>query len=105
MLEHPIVVFVDYLDRLEPSEAAEVLRLVKVVVDFPNVAYILAYDPEVLALRTLYFAHRSDESFQYTRYDFRKVQQPFWCRRSSSNELLMQAGFLDKGGDEDGTSW
>ncbi len=50
LLEHPIVVFVDDLDRLEPSEAAEVLRLVKAVADFPNVAYILAYDPEVLAL-------------------------------------------------------
>lgn len=50
MLEHPIVVFVDDLDRLEPSEAAEVLRLVKAVADFPNVAYILAYDPKVLAL-------------------------------------------------------
>lgn len=48
-LDHPIVVFVDDLDRLEPTEAAEVLRLVKAVADFPNVAYVLAYDVEVLA--------------------------------------------------------
>ncbi|AYE85585.1 hypothetical protein B5M07_05275 [Sulfitobacter sp. D7] len=48
-LQHPIIVFIDDLDRLEPAEAAEVLRLVKAVADFPNVAYILAYDPEVLA--------------------------------------------------------
>lgn len=48
-LNHPIIVFVDDLDRLEPKEAAEVLRLVKAVADFPNVAYILAYDPVVLA--------------------------------------------------------
>lgn len=49
LLDRPIVVFVDDLDRLEPSEVAEVLRLVKAVADFPNVAYILAYDLEVIA--------------------------------------------------------
>ncbi|SMP36410.1 KAP family P-loop NTPase fold protein [Shimia sagamensis] len=48
-LKRPIVVFVDDLDRLEPSEVVEVLRLVKAVADFPNVAYILAYDLDVLA--------------------------------------------------------
>ncbi|MYB75754.1 MAG: AAA family ATPase [Chloroflexi bacterium] len=48
-LERPIVVFVDDLDRLDPSEVAEVLRLIKAVADFPNVAYILAYDPEIIA--------------------------------------------------------
>lgn len=48
-LSHPIIVFIDDLDRLEPTEAAEVLRLVKAVADFPNVAYVLAYDADVLA--------------------------------------------------------
>lgn len=48
-LNHPIIVFVDDLDRLEPTEAAEVLRLIKAVADFPNVAYVLAYDVDVLA--------------------------------------------------------
>ena len=48
-LTSPIIVFIDDLDRLDPSEAVEVLRLVRAVADFPNVAYILAYDPEVLA--------------------------------------------------------
>ncbi|WP_299966112.1 P-loop NTPase fold protein [uncultured Roseobacter sp.] len=48
-LRRPIVVFIDDLDRLEPNEAAEVLRLVRAVADFPNVGYILAYDPTVLA--------------------------------------------------------
>ncbi|SLN34250.1 KAP family P-loop domain protein [Roseovarius albus] len=49
LLNRPIVIFVDDLDRLEPSEVAEVLRLVKAVADFPNVAYILAYDLDVIA--------------------------------------------------------
>lgn len=48
-LNHPIIVFVDDIDRLEPTEAAEVLRLIKAVADFPNVAYVLAYDVDVLA--------------------------------------------------------
>ena len=49
LLEGPIVVFVDDLDRLEPREVFEVIRLVRAVADFPNVGYILAYDPEILS--------------------------------------------------------
>lgn len=48
-LEHPIIIFIDDLDRLEPRELVEILRLVRAVADFPNVGYILAYDPENLA--------------------------------------------------------
>ena len=47
--KRPILVFVDDIDRLDPGEVIEVLRLIKSVADFPNVAYILAYDPEVVA--------------------------------------------------------
>ena len=48
-LSRRIVVFVDDLDRLEPREASEVLRLIRAVADFPNVVYVLSFDPEVLA--------------------------------------------------------
>ena len=44
-----VVIFVDDIDRLEPAEAVEILRLVRAVADFPNVGYLLAYDPSVLA--------------------------------------------------------
>lgn len=43
-LPRRIVVVIDDLDRLEPKEAVEVLRLVQAVADFPNVSYILSYD-------------------------------------------------------------
>ena len=43
-LETPIVVFIDDLDRLTPSEFLEVVRVVKAVGDFPYVIYVLAYD-------------------------------------------------------------
>ena len=48
-LDGRVVVFIDDLDRLEPQETVEVLRLVRAVAGFPKVAYLLAYDPSVLA--------------------------------------------------------
>ena len=41
---HPIVVFIDDLDRLTPSEFVEIVRAIKAVGDFPNVVYVLAFD-------------------------------------------------------------
>ena len=49
LLSRRIVVFVDDLDRLEPREASEVLRLIRAVADFPNIIYVLSYDPVVMA--------------------------------------------------------
>jgi len=48
-LSRKIVVFIDDLDRLEPNEASEVVRLVRAVADFPNVVYVLCYSKKVLA--------------------------------------------------------
>lgn len=44
-----IVVAIDDVDRLEPTEVAELLRLVRSVADFPNVSYLLCYDGPTLA--------------------------------------------------------
>jgi KAP family P-loop domain len=60
LLSRRIVVFVDDLDRLEPREASEVLRLIRAVADFPNVIYVLSYEPEVLA-KTLTTAIQVDD--------------------------------------------
>lgn len=48
------VVILDDLDRLEPEQAVEVVRLVRSVADFPRVSYLMSYDREVLtqALKT-----------------------------------------------------
>ncbi len=46
---HRFIVMVDDLDRLEPAEAAEIMRLIRAVGDFPNVVYLLCYDQVVLA--------------------------------------------------------
>lgn len=39
-----IVVFVDDIDRLEKEEILKVTKLVKLIADFPNLVYLLAYD-------------------------------------------------------------
>lgn len=48
-LKHTIIVTIDDVDRLEPREAFEVLRLIRSVADLPNVVYVLCYDSTVLA--------------------------------------------------------
>lgn len=48
-LDVGFVVILDDLDRLEPEQAVEVVRLVRSVADFPRVAYLMCYDRQVLA--------------------------------------------------------
>jgi predicted KAP-like P-loop ATPase len=38
------VVLIDDIDRLEPREVAEIMRLVKLVADLPGVVHVLSYD-------------------------------------------------------------
>lgn len=47
-LDCRIVVAIDDVDRLEPREVAELMRLVRSVADFPNVSYLLCYDARAL---------------------------------------------------------
>jgi hypothetical protein len=48
-LDVRFLVLIDDLDRLEPAQAVEVVRLVRSVADFPKVAYVMCYDRAVLA--------------------------------------------------------
>ncbi|WP_158251416.1 P-loop NTPase fold protein [Pantoea sp. ICBG 985] len=43
------IIVIDDLDRLEPSQAVEVLRLVRSVADFSRFRYVMCYDRDVLA--------------------------------------------------------
>lgn len=47
-LDCRIVVTIDDVDRIEPREVGELLRLVRSVADFPNVSYLLCYDATIL---------------------------------------------------------
>lgn len=48
-LDVGFIIILDDLDRLEPGQAVEVVRLVRSVADFPNVIYLMCYDKDVLA--------------------------------------------------------
>lgn len=47
-LDKPILVLVDDLDRLRPEEIVDVVRLIRLVGDFPNLVYIVAFDQEIV---------------------------------------------------------
>lgn len=48
-IKTPIVVIVDDIDRLTPSETFQVLRLVKAVADFSGTSFLLAFDASYLS--------------------------------------------------------
>ncbi len=43
-LEMPIIVVLDDIDRLSPTEIRDIFKLVRLTANFPNVTYILAFD-------------------------------------------------------------
>ncbi len=45
-LSKPIMITLDDIDRLRPDEIADVMRLVRLVGDFPNLVYVLAFERE-----------------------------------------------------------
>lgn len=47
-LNKRIVVVVDDVDRLDPNEIAELLRLIRSVADFPQVTYLLCFDQKIV---------------------------------------------------------
>lgn len=47
--DHRIVVVMDDIDRLDKEEIQSVFKLVKLSADFPNMAYVLAFDEERVA--------------------------------------------------------
>ncbi|GAA4549982.1 KAP family P-loop NTPase fold protein [Amycolatopsis samaneae] len=45
-LEHPFVVVIDDIDRLDSNEIRDIFKLVRLTASFPNVIYLLAFDRE-----------------------------------------------------------
>lgn len=48
-LDHPIIVVIDDLDRLPAEEVRTMIQAIKAVADFPQITYLLAYDPGIIA--------------------------------------------------------
>jgi predicted KAP-like P-loop ATPase len=95
-LSRRIVVWIDDLDRLEPEEASEMLRLVRAVADFPNVIYVLCYERQVLAhsLEQALRVRDGDAYLQkFVQVSFRiPAPKPFALRRWFRAELANVVG-------------
>lgn len=89
-LDRRIVVFIDDLDRLEPKDVGEVVRLVRAVGDFPNVVYVLSYARNILTKNLAKAFSLSEED----RYIDKIVQVTFRVPQPESFALrrLFRAG-------------
>jgi len=89
-LNRRIIVFIDDLDRLEPKDVGEVVRLVRAVGDFPNVVYVLSYARDILTKNLAKAFSLSEED----RYIDKIVQVTFRVPQPESFALrrLFRAG-------------
>lgn len=70
-----VLVIVDDIDRLQGSELAEVLRVIRLLGRFPGVQYLLAYDDEVVA-QTLASTSLVSDASAASRFLEKIVQYP-----------------------------
>lgn len=77
-----VIVLIDDIDRLLPSEIADLFRLVRSVGDFPNVHYVLAFDRQVVVKALTDHCHTDGE-----RYLEKIIQAPFELPRPSAPTL------------------
>ena len=63
----PIVILVDDVDRLQPDELVQLLKLIRDAADFPNIFYVIAADKEALH-STLLSAGISDPEFYMRKF-------------------------------------
>lgn len=83
-----ILVTIDDIDRLDPSEVREIMQMVKSVGQLPNVVYLLAYDRELV-----WKALDGDPQAARPRFTEKIVQQEIEIPNPSKNTLL---GILDR---------
>ncbi|MBY6255164.1 KAP family NTPase [Phytobacter diazotrophicus] len=82
-LDLSFVILIDDLDRLEPLQAAEVIRVVKSVADFPRFRYVLSYDRDILA-SALSTALQVEDGLAYLQ---KIIQLPFSLPRPETFRL------------------
>ena len=85
-------VVIDDLDRLDPEESIEVLRLIKSVADFPCVTYLVCFDRELLS-KQIETVIKVGTGQQYIEKIFQNIisvppQEPFSLRRFSQDLLM-----------------
>ena len=86
--EKRVVVLMDDIDRLDKAEIQTVFRLVKLVADFDNTAYVLAFDSEMVAsaLQDRYSTHDKEAGRNFLE---KIIQVPLDLPHISKNSLRM----------------
>jgi predicted KAP-like P-loop ATPase len=84
-------VIIDDTDRLEPVEAAELLRLVRKVADFPFTTYVVCFDKDVLSMQVRH-ALQIEDGHHFIEKIFQDIihvppQEPFALRRNLRTKL------------------
>lgn len=88
-----LVIVIDDIDRLIDDDIREMMRLVRLVGDFPNVVYLLSYDEDRVA-KALGAERGADEGRAYLEKIVQVVQRVPRIRRSKLAEFL--SGEIDK---------
>jgi len=86
-----LVFILDDIDRLHDSEIVEVMRLVRLIGDFPNCVYILAFDRDRVANA---LAPHGGEGHSYLEKILQVVHEMPPIRRSDLGRLLLEG--IDK---------
>jgi predicted KAP-like P-loop ATPase len=82
-LDGQIVVIIDDIDRLTPSEITLMFQLIKSIADFPNVVYVLAFEQEIVVN-----ALREEANFRDgNRYLQKIVQLPLHIPKQKAGSL------------------
>ncbi|WP_172977351.1 KAP family P-loop NTPase fold protein [Halosegnis longus] len=89
-IDQKIVVIIDDLDRLSPSEITQMFQLVQSIADFPNVVYLLAFEKGIIV-----DALQQEGNFRDgKRYLEKIVQLPLHIPKHKSGAL--EAIFIDQ---------
>lgn len=89
-MDRTLIVFVDDLDRLDPDEIQTVLKLVRLVANFPNIIYVLAMDEEIVAssIQIMYSPGENGDIEQGLNYLEKFIQLPLYLPKPNSASLF-----------------
>jgi KAP family P-loop domain len=91
-----LVIVVDDIDRLRDEEVADVMRLVRLVADFPNTVYVLAFDADRVAQAVS--SHGVEDGREYIEKIVQVAHEvPTIAGEQLSNLLLERIGQATEG--------
>lgn len=105
--ENPVqrfVIFVDDLDRLEPSVAVKILELLKNIFNLSHCVFIVAIDYQVIVkgLKEKFGEQTPENEWEFRAFFDKIIQLPFMMPMASYDlknyleKLLLETGFFDK---------